>query len=97
MKQEDRFELAKKRVDDLKGFYQHLLSFVMVNVILFLIDVATSPGDYWFYWVTLFWGIGLFSHGMAVFGFNGILGRDWEERKIREYMEKMEHQEKKER
>ncbi|HHH84443.1 MAG TPA: 2TM domain-containing protein [Firmicutes bacterium] len=96
MKQEEKFELAKKRVDDLKGFYHHLLSFFMVNVILFVIDVATSPGEFWFYWVTLFWGIGILSHGVSVFGFNNILGKDWEERKIREYMEKMEQQEKKE-
>jgi hypothetical protein len=94
MQKDEKFELAKKRVEDLKGFYQHLLSFVMVNVILFAINIVISPGRLWFYWVLLFWGIGLFSHGISVFGFNGILGRDWEERKIKEYMEKMERKEK---
>ena len=37
----------------------------------------------------LFWGIGLVFHWLGVFGFQSLgLGKDWEERKIKEMMEK---------
>ncbi|MDX1331956.1 MAG: 2TM domain-containing protein [Robiginitalea sp.] len=35
----------------------------------------------------VFWGIGLGIHALNVFGINGILGRRWEERQIRKFME----------
>jgi hypothetical protein len=35
-----------------------------------------------------FWGIGLVAHGFSVFVPQWFLGNDWEERKIKEIMEK---------
>ncbi len=35
-----------------------------------------------------FWGIGLLAHGLSVFLPTMILGNDWEERKIKEIMNK---------
>lgn len=35
-----------------------------------------------------FWGIGLVAHGFTVFVPNWILGQNWENRKIKEFMEK---------
>ncbi|MCI0513202.1 2TM domain-containing protein, partial [candidate division KSB1 bacterium] len=43
---------------------------------------------WWFYWPLLGWGIGVLSHGIAIFGLGGYLGKDWEDRKIKEIMEK---------
>jgi hypothetical protein len=43
----------------------------------------------WFYWPLLGWGIGLFFHGMSVFVFSKFPGKQWEERKIKEVMNKM--------
>jgi hypothetical protein len=39
-------------------------------------------------WGTLGWGIGLLAHGVSVFAFDGWLGSEWEERKIREYLDR---------
>jgi hypothetical protein len=50
----------------------------------------TSPGNWWFYWVLLGWGIGLFFHAMGVFVFNKFPGKKWEERKIKEELERMD-------
>jgi predicted RND superfamily exporter protein len=36
----------------------------------------------------LFWGIGLAAHGLSVFLPSLIMGKDWEEKKIKELMEK---------
>jgi len=52
---------------------------------LVLINLVTSPGALWFYWVTVFWGIGVIGHAIGVFG---KLGKNWEEKKIKELMEK---------
>jgi len=34
------------------------------------------------------WGIGLAAHGLSGFVGRGLLGADWEERKIREYLDR---------
>jgi hypothetical protein len=51
-------EEAQRR-RELQDFFQHLIVFIVVNLVLFTIDLISSPGDFWFYWVTLFWGIGI--------------------------------------
>jgi len=88
MKEDERYEKAKKRVEEIKSFYTHLFVYIVVNLGLFLLDVLTSPGKLWFYWVLIGWGIGLAIHGLNVFGTQKILGEDWEERKIKEIMGK---------
>lgn len=84
---EQRYAQARKRVQELKGFYTHATVFVLVNVVLIVIDVATGSG-WWFFWPLLGWGIGLTAHGVNIFGISGRFGSDWEERKIRELMDK---------
>lgn len=82
---------AKKRVKRIKGFYIHALIYVLVNVGLIITN--TSVGKIGFnsidtYWTAIFWGIGLAGHGLSVFLPNMILGKNWEEEKIRELMNK---------
>jgi hypothetical protein len=85
-----RYQRAKARVEELRGFWIHLGVYVIVNLLLFLINIITSPDNLWFYWVLLGWGIGIVAHAFAVFGFGRLFGADWEEKKIREIMEKEE-------
>jgi hypothetical protein len=93
IKDEEKYKMAKKRVEDIKGFYAHLYSYLGVNVVLVVINLATSPRNPWFYWVTLFWGIGVFWHFMGVFVFYKITGSSWEEKKIKEIMDEMDKKE----
>jgi hypothetical protein len=85
-----KYQRAQKRVEALKGFYIHLGVYLIVNVFLFLLNIITAPEELWFYWVLLGWGIGLAAHAFTVFGTDRLLGSDWEEKKIREIMEKEE-------
>jgi hypothetical protein len=86
---EEKYEKAKKRVEELKKFYGNLFTYAVINVILIIINLVTSPGSLWFYWVTIFWGIAVFLHASRVFVFRGkFLGEEWEEKKIKEIMEK---------
>lgn len=86
--EKELYDRAKKRVEDLKSFYSHLFVYVAVNSGLFLLNILTSPRHLWFYWPLIGWGIGLTIHGLSVFGTERLLGTDWEERKIKEIMDK---------
>lgn len=83
-----RYRQVKERVEALKGFYAHLAVYAIVILGLFLINLATDGADWWFYWPLLGWGAGVAIHAAVVFGIEGPLGRAWEERKVRELMER---------
>lgn len=87
MDQQESYERAKKRVEDIKGFYIHLLTYVVVNAFLLILNYLTSPGQYWVKWPIFGWGIGIVMHALSVFGTGRFMGREWEERKIREIMD----------
>jgi hypothetical protein len=86
MDEQTRYEDAKKRVGEIKDFYQHLVTYVVINAFLFVINRLTSPGYNWFVWPLLGWGIGLVLHALTVFGW--FWGKSWEDRKIKEIMDK---------
>jgi hypothetical protein len=79
--QEDMaYARAKKRVEQLKGFYGNLTSYCIVIPTLAIINYFTFWGFQWFWFPMLGWGLGLSFHAFGVFGY----GKSWEERKIQE-------------
>lgn len=86
--EEDKYFMAKKKVESIKGFYGNLFAFVVVNAVLIFINLYTSPQNLWFYWPLMWWGLGVIFHGLKVFEVFPVIGKDWEERKIKEFMEK---------
>ena len=86
--EDDRYRAAKSRVAQLRAFYTHLTTFIVVNLFLLAINLLTDRHSLWFYWVVLGWGIGLAAHAMQVYAGGTWFGRDWEERKIRELMDR---------
>ena len=71
--------------------HSHLTTYLGVNVMLVVINLVTSPGNLWFFWVSIFWGCGLLIHGLNVFGpLKTLFGKDWEDRKIQELMDEKE-------
>jgi len=88
--EEDKYIRAKKKVENIKGFYANLLAYCLVIPFLFFINYMTSPGHWWFYWPMFGWGVGLAFHAFGVFGNNLIFGKDWEERKINEILKEDE-------
>ena len=92
--EEERYFKARKRVEEIKGFYGNLIAYVVVNIGLVVLNLLTSPGYLWFFWPMLGWGIGVLFHGMKVFDFMPFFGKDWEEKKIKEFMDKEEQSKK---
>lgn len=88
MSEEEIYKIAKKRVEEKKGFYVHLAVYIIVNIGLILIWAFTSNGGYpWFVWTLGGWGIGLIFHGLGVFVFNK--ETDWERKEIAKEVEKL--------
>lgn len=85
---EERYLKAQKKVEDLKGFYGNLSSFIIVNTGLIILNLLTSPNHLWFFYPLLGWGLGVALHAMSVFNYMPFLNRDWEEQKINELMNK---------
>ena len=85
--EEQKYLKAKKRVKDIKGFYVHLIIFLLTMPLIISVNLIFVPGFHWF-WFSLFgWGMGVFFHWLGVFGFTRIgLGNEWEQKKIKEYM-----------
>jgi hypothetical protein len=79
------YERAHKRVEELRGFYMHLMTYVAISIGLFFID-RMSPGGPWFFWPVIGWGIFMVLHGATVVMGGSFLGQEWEERKVRQLM-----------
>ena len=81
------YEKAQKRVKEIKGFYSHLITCCLVIPVIIFVNLRFTPGFYWFWFSALGWGLGLFFHWLGIFGFRLLgFGKDWEERKIKEFM-----------
>ncbi|MBK8563815.1 MAG: 2TM domain-containing protein [Saprospiraceae bacterium] len=90
MHTKDELSKAKKKVKDKKDFYQHLMSYAIVNTFLFALNIITSPGYLWFVFPLMGWGVGLAFHYVGVFGIPGfdILSKEWEERELEKELRK---------
>lgn len=96
-----RRQRAQKRVEELKGFYQHLTAYILVNSFLLLFskditfivlskEVLGNPEFLnwinWNVWGTpIIWGLALLIHAASVFLKSPF--KNWEERQIRKIME----------
>ncbi|UVD79613.1 2TM domain-containing protein [Myroides albus] len=88
--QEDEQDLlieAKKKVAEYKRFYSHLTTYLLVNTFLIMMNILTDATFMWSLIPLFAWGIGLGSHAMKVYNYSFFLGKDWEDKKMREYVE----------
>ena len=79
--------LALAHVRKLKGFYIHLLQYVVVIAGLTGLNLLVWPGYLWFIWPALGWGIGVTAHALAVFDHRiPFLNAQWERRQVEKYL-----------
>ncbi len=83
-----KYVKAIERVEKLKEFYQNLVSYCLVIPFLIFINLKFSPRFHWFWFPIFGWGIGLVFHFLEVNNYNIFLGKNWEDRKIQELMDK---------
>lgn len=82
MEDNAKYLRAKKRVDDLKGFYGSLVAYCIIIPFLAFLNYRTSWQFQWFWFPMFGWGIGLIFQAIQTF----VIGGGWEERKIMEIM-----------
>ena len=84
---------AKKKVKSLRKFYMHLFIFLIVNMTLLfkLILLEKDESLDTFVWLVLnimiTWSIGVIIHAWYVFDGKILFSKNYEERKIKEYMQ----------
>jgi len=85
---DQKYQRARKRIAQIKGFYQHLLVYCLYTPFTIFINYHTYWDYKWFWYSIGIWGIGLLIHALVVFVYKGTLGNNWEKRKIEELMRK---------
>jgi hypothetical protein len=90
-KRDNKYFKAKERVAQIKKFYSSLMFYIIFIAMLaginYYVNGLRSP---WFLWAAFGWGIGIFFQAMKAFKWMPFIGKDWEERKMKEFMEKDE-------
>lgn len=99
---ERRLMRAKKRLEEIKRFYAHVAAYLIVNTVFTIVcyqydiiirifggvnitnNMSEVGGDNYPLWGI--WGVLLLVDAVKVFGFRKLFSRDWEERKINEFM-----------
>ncbi|MBT8178079.1 MAG: 2TM domain-containing protein [Eudoraea sp.] len=93
-KEEEKLIRAKKRVEEIKGFYIHLTIYLIINTFIIInlgLQNFGNDNEFWSFptfMTPLFWGIGLAFHGINTFKKNSVFTKKWEERMIQKYIEK---------
>jgi len=95
-RKEETYLRASRHVEDIRKFYGHLCAYLIVNCLIsgFKMYNDFEQGetfndaffDFGTFAVWVFWGIGLAFHAFKVFGLPFLLGKNWEEEKIKQYM-----------
>lgn len=83
--QSRKYERAQERVEELKAFYNHL-GIYTIFVGLFLFINFYTGGFFWAIFPIAGWGLGVLGHAANTFRWNPFFSKDWEQRKIEEYM-----------
>lgn len=101
LSEEQKYVIARKRVEKISKFYKHLGTYIIVNIFLSAIFIVGDINDgdtfneaFWDYnnyKIWLFWGIGIIFNALNVFGFRLFLNKNWEEKKIQQYMDEQNY------
>lgn len=85
--EDKRYQKAKERVEAIKSFYGNLIAYCIVIPGLAYLNYRTTSWP-WVVFPAVGWGFGLLVHGMEAYGYNPLWGKRWQEKKLRELMER---------
>ena len=80
----DAREAAIKRIRARRGFYSHLVAYVLINGLFVVIWATTGAGYFWPGWVLAAWGVGVLLNAWDVF--SGPVTEDDISREMRRHM-----------
>ncbi|MDH4190275.1 MAG: 2TM domain-containing protein [Betaproteobacteria bacterium] len=73
---------AFRQVRTLRGFYPHVIRYLIVALALLAINLIVSPRRMWVFWVMGGWGPGILMHAFRGFRSDGLRGPRWERRQV---------------
>jgi hypothetical protein len=71
MEDREAYQRAKRKVEAKIGFFIHLAVYIVVNILLIIINISTTPQYLWFKWPLIGWGIGVIFHALGIFVLSG--------------------------
>ena len=83
-----KYESAIAHVKKIREFYNKLIIYVVVMTGLAIFNFKTAPYHLWFFYPLFFWGLGLAIRGAKLFAPQLFFGKEWEQRKIKEFMDR---------
>ncbi|MCB0374532.1 MAG: histidine kinase [Sinomicrobium sp.] len=81
-----RYKRAKEKVDALKSFYTNIIAYCIIMSFLALLNYMTNDFP-WVIFPAAGWGLGIIFRAMKVYGYHPVLGKGWEERKMKQFMD----------
>ncbi len=94
--QQEKEKRAIKRLDALKVYYGHLVTYLGVNIMITVVKITRNLEngetlneaiwDFATFAVWIFWGVALLFHTINVFSYNPFYSKEWEKRQIEKYM-----------
>jgi len=78
--------LALAKVRKIKGFYLHVIEYVLIIGFLAIMNVLFVPGRLWVVWAAIPWGLALALQGLRVFDKIPFLNGEWERRAVEKYL-----------
>ncbi len=85
---EKRYENAQEQIAKLKGFYAHFTIYLIFIPIFIYLNYQSNAGFPWAIFPIGGWGFGVAGHAAETFNWNPFFGKDWEQRKIKELLDK---------
>jgi fatty acid desaturase len=83
-----REKAARAYVKRLGSFYNLCAVAVLVIALSVVVNYVTSPGRWWAWWVVFGFAVAIAFSALDTFGRRRWFGRDWEERKVRELLDR---------
>ena len=85
---EKKYEQAKEQVEKIKGFYIHATIYCIFVPVFIWLNLQSNAGFPWAIFPIGGWGFGVLGHAAETFNYNPFFGKEWEERKIKDLMDK---------
>ena len=84
--------MVRRRIYKMRAFQRRAAVFGLVMAALFIVNLLSSPGDWWVGWPMLGLGFALAINAAQIYGIDGLLGPDWEERKRQELLARFQRE-----
>ena len=88
LKEKHAFGKAKMKAKKLREFYAHLRTYLIINLLFFLINWIDYSGEWWALYPLIGWGMCVTIHALDAFKPFEVYDDDWEERKTRELVKR---------